>query len=499
MAIFDRVARALFGRQPAVVSADRRPVAIRARYDAAQTTANNSRHWANTDSLDANAANSAGVRTTIRERARYEVANNSYARGITQTLAADLVGTGPRLRVALPTITDPLKRKTLKRQLKAAFAAWARSARLAERLQTMALAKVVDGESFALFTTNERLTHGVKLDLRLVECDQVTTPDLAVYEEGRIDGIHVDALGNPTAYDVLRAHPGADTAAAAADALKYTIEPRDKVSHLFRCDRPGQLRGISEITPALPLFAQLRRFTLATISAAEGAANFTGVMHTNAGAVEEPDDVEPLSALEVERNALLTLPQGWAIDQMKAQHPSTTYEVFVCAILREIARCLHMPSIIALGDASKYNFASGRLDIQTYHLALRLARQQIEIEILDRLFALWLEEALFIPGLLPAGLPPFDQLAFSWMWDRREPVNPQQEAQANKIKLETAQTTLDRIHADAGNDADEELDTWEEEQERIRAATPQPTPPADHDEDGEADDKPEPTNQKAAA
>ena len=68
----------------------------RARYDAAVTTEDNRRHWANADGLSANAANSPEVRTALRNRARYEVANNSYARGIVLTLANDVIGTGPR-------------------------------------------------------------------------------------------------------------------------------------------------------------------------------------------------------------------------------------------------------------------------------------------------------------------------------------------------------------------------------------------------------------------
>jgi hypothetical protein len=72
---------------------------LRARYDAAATTDDNRRHWANADGLSANAANSAEVRRILRNRARYEVANNSYARGIVLTLANDVIGTGPRLQL----------------------------------------------------------------------------------------------------------------------------------------------------------------------------------------------------------------------------------------------------------------------------------------------------------------------------------------------------------------------------------------------------------------
>ena len=68
-----------------------RVVMVRARFDSAQTTADNRRHWANADHLSADAAANAEVRRILRSRARYEVANNSYARGIVLTLANDLV------------------------------------------------------------------------------------------------------------------------------------------------------------------------------------------------------------------------------------------------------------------------------------------------------------------------------------------------------------------------------------------------------------------------
>ena len=74
-------------------------VRVRAKFDSAQTTPDNRRHWANADYLSADAAASPEVRRLLRSRARYEVANNSYARGIVLTLANDVVGTGPRLQM----------------------------------------------------------------------------------------------------------------------------------------------------------------------------------------------------------------------------------------------------------------------------------------------------------------------------------------------------------------------------------------------------------------
>ena len=88
-----------FRRKARQTKTSRLPVVLRARYDAAQTTAENQRHWAMADSQSADAAGSADVRKKLRERARYEVANNSYAKGIVLTIANDCIGTGPRLQM----------------------------------------------------------------------------------------------------------------------------------------------------------------------------------------------------------------------------------------------------------------------------------------------------------------------------------------------------------------------------------------------------------------
>ena len=91
---------------------------LRARYDAAQTTAENARHWAMADGLSPDAAMTPDVRRTLRNRARYEVANNSYAKGMTLTVAGDCVGTGPRLQL----LTEDNQTNRIVEQ---AFAEWA--------------------------------------------------------------------------------------------------------------------------------------------------------------------------------------------------------------------------------------------------------------------------------------------------------------------------------------------------------------------------------------
>jgi hypothetical protein len=57
------------------------------------------RYWAHADGFDADSAKSRAVRSKLVNRSRYEVANNVFADGMTQTHANYLVGKGPALRI----------------------------------------------------------------------------------------------------------------------------------------------------------------------------------------------------------------------------------------------------------------------------------------------------------------------------------------------------------------------------------------------------------------
>lgn len=451
---------------------------VRARYDAAVTTDDNRRHWANADGLSANAANSAEVRRILRNRARYETANNSYARGIVLTLANDVAGTGPRLQM----LTEDGDANT---RIEREFTAWSKAVGLPEKLRTMRMTRATDGESFSLLTSNPKLRTPVQLDLRLVEADRVCSPDLKSALTTGVDGIVFDAAGNPVEYHVLREHPGDS---ATRMFLEHDRLPASAVLHWFRVDRPGLARGVPDITPALPLFAQLRRFTLAVIAAAETAADFAGILYTDAPASGEADAAEPFEPIELEKRALVTMPGGWKMSQLQAEQPATTYAEFKHEILNEIARCLNMPFNVAAGNSSGYNYASGRLDHQTYFKAIRVEQMHLEAVVLDRLLAAWFDEATLIPGLLPSDLGPFADWPHQWFWDGHEHVDPAKEANAQATRLANLTTTLADEYARRGLDWEAQLRQRAKEVALVTAlgltpAQAQPTPTPDTEEE----------------
>jgi len=416
---------------------------IRAKFDSAQTTPENRRHWANADYLSADAAANPQVRQTLRNRARYEVANNSYARGIVLTLANDVIGTGPRLQMLLADGAGA--NQTIERE----FAAWAKAVDLAGKLRTMRMARAQDGEAFAMLVSNDNLDSPVKLDLRLIEADQVSTPGLALPKAGTVDGIVFDEFGNPAEYHILKAHPGGATGAVGQD---YDKVPAASVIHWFRADRPGQSRGLPDILPALPLFAQLRRYTLAVIAAAESAANVAIFMKTNAPAGGEAAEVEPMATMEFEPNMAVFGPEGWEPSQIRAEQPATTYGEFKHEILNEIARCLNMPFNVAACNSSGYNYASGRLDHQTYFKSIRVEQAHVEAVVLDRILDAWMAEAVKV-----FGLGAIDAWPHQWFWDGHEHVDPAKEATAQATRLASHTTTLAAEYARQGKDWETEL------------------------------------------
>lgn len=427
---------------------------LNAKYDAAQDTEENRRHWSWADHDSAAAANSIEVRRKLRSRARYECHQaNAFAKGICLTLANDTISTGPCLQLNTGN-------KDLDRWIEREWRAWSRSVNLAAKLRTARLSKVVDGEVFMLKSYNKRLRTPVQLDVRLIESDQISTPGFMDGIDGQVDGIEFDKYGHPINYHMLKSHPGDIWNLRAWE--KEDIDPND-IIHLFRVERPGQVRGIPEITTALPLFAFLRRWTLATIAASETAANLAGVMQTEATSFDEDgnpaaeDLGDDVLELPIVRNMMMSLPKGWKLNQFKPEQPTTTYEVFRNAILNEIARCVHMPANKALADSSKYNYSSGRLDHQTYYEAIDVERSQWELECLDRIFEWWLDEALMISSYVP--IAPGSMLevpvARYWRWNPPKHVDPSKEAAAAVIMLDAGLKTEEQYLLEQNIDPEE--------------------------------------------
>lgn len=425
---------------------------IHAAYDAARTTDGFKNIWQHADRYDADSAHSREVRQTLVSRSRYELGNNGYSCGIARTYATDLVGVGPSLRMQT-------RSHGFNQLVERTFSAWARKVHLRRKLWCMGHAKYGDGESFGAVRRNPRLAHPVKLDLRLYETEQIQTPFIPFDEVGYIDGIKFDDFGNPIWYDLLPEHPGSSHRMM-VDLAPERV-PAEFMLHWYKMERPGQHRAVPEPASTLNTGAAGRRFREAVMAAAEVAASLSAILKTTLGP-SELENYEPLpdfDTMELAHRLMVALPEGYDAMQLKGEHPNATYEAFHKLIINEQARPASMPFNKAACDSSDYNYASGRLDHQTYYGSLDVDREDGNDLVLDKLFELWFASAVRAFGWLGGEPADIDMTAIShaWDWPKHRVADVEAEANANKTRLKSAQIGLRRLYSDAGLDLDDEL------------------------------------------
>lgn len=427
---------------------------LKAQYDAARTTDEFRNYWAHADQYDADSANAPNVRHMLIRRSRYEINNNGYSDGIAQTYATDLVGVGPQLQMQTGSVA-------FNQMVERSWSLWCKAIGFRRKFWCMAHAKHSDGEAFGIIRRNPGVKHAIKLDVVLHEAEQIQSWVTNFGQPGEIDGLAFDKYGNPERYYLLPQHPG-----AAGVPFTISLEPEEipaeLMLHWFKMRRPGQHRAVPECTSTLQTGAAGRRWREATLAAAETAADLAALIETQQlGPQEAPDEIAPLSEFEMQKRMMLALPMGWKATQMTAEHPNATYETFHKTLVNEQSRPKSMPYNKAACDSSSYNYASGRLDHQTYYASIDVEREDGNDLVLDKLFDVWLNVAILTFGWLggnPDAVGAGARL-HCWDWPKHRVADVESEANANNTKLRNGSLTLSDYYSDQGEDFEDVIVT----------------------------------------
>lgn len=387
----------------------RKPQAITAAsYETAQTHNRNAGHWA----IPLQSADpTPETRSVLRNRSRYEVANNSILEGMIETYARDLVGTGPH-----PTFSEfPSSQGKLKK----AFKQWFETNRIGPDLHTAARGYLIDGEAFILWTDEAPF-------MRLIEPERIY---YFGYDKDIFEGIRYRD-GKPVAFCV--------------DGTEWFSS--DVISHWFKKQFPNQRRGVPRATPSLDLFAQIRRINIACTTSYETVAKIAMVLQSKM--LTPTSEAKPFEVIDIVTGQALTLPGGYELGQVKAEHPSASHRDAVSGFIGEAARCFPMPLNKALGTSKDDNFASGSLDNIDYERALKCDRYALTIDVSMRLCNLFLMMQGLAPKFLFVGYDPIAHL------------NEEKREQAKERKLAMRLTSRTRLAAENGDD-------WEEIQAEL--------------------------------
>ena len=460
------VACPVYGSTPRVESG-RDPLHRRAGIDAAKTTDENRKHWNSVDNFAPVSQLTPAVRQILRNRSRYEFINNSFYTGAVRTLINDTVGRGPRLRMT----TDDDK---FNANIDSLWKDWASASDWGLNCRVMIGVDIVAGDCPALYYDSKRLDKlgiPVTLALKLYEPDQMAHKISDPPDRYSDDGVDCDSNGEPIRYRFLRVHPG-DQRTPTFQMLDDPYEPVD-VLHWFVPTRPGQLRGYPLFTSALGVFAQLRRFTMATLSSAEIAAMLAGVMQSGLpwdGSNPMVDQERWFDTVELVRGSLISLPPGVTASQFKPEQPTTNYQMFVSAKLREISRCSGIPFGKIAGDYSQYNYSSSKAEDAPYWCDREVIRDAFESKVCNPFLYRWFDFARFAIPQLAAFRGKWWQLPHVWEYDARPTSDAVKDATADELNLTNGSDSLDAIASRDGTTVDRLIADRKRTKEKFEAA-----------------------------
>jgi capsid protein len=230
--------------------------------------------------------------------------------------------------------------------------------------------------------------------------------------------------------------------------------PAKFILHWWMLRRPGAHRGVPEFKSTLNVGASSRRWREATVAAAETAADFAALLKTQMSPDDGADAAAPFSTIDFTKRMMTALPMGWEAQQMKAEHPNAQYEAFLRTQINEQARPKSIPYNLAACDSSSYNYASGRLDHQTYFSALDIERADCDDLVLDPLFARWWE--LAVPSL-GWNADPLDPPQHLWDWPQHPVADLKNEASSVDMRLRNGSLSPSEVASQSGADYEDRV------------------------------------------
>jgi len=396
---------------------------------------------------------------TLRNRSRDLVRNNPYAAKYIEVVESNLVGTG-----IVPTIKGfDSESKTLKKkaaEVAALWKMWAGSTECSvdEQLHLysmMSLAARCLPESGEYLVRRIRKGSSSKsvvpFEIELLEPDYLD--DQNYYQPLKdggaiIQGVEFDKNRKRVAYHLFDEHPGGNN----LYSLKSRRVPAEDVRHVFRPIRPGQVRGIPWLAPAMVTLREFDEYSDAQLVRQKIAACFSGFIE-DAFADSSTSLTEDQTAFDgrLEPGTLETLPAG-----KKITFPNTPqvtgYREFALVTLQAVAAAGGVTYESLTGDMSNVNFSSGRMgwldmDRNIYKWQWNCFIPQF----CDPVFG-WFKQGLELKGIDTS------KLIHNWTTPKRQMIDPTAEVAANKTAVRTGQISWPEMVRGLGFDPEEVLE-----------------------------------------
>lgn len=394
-----------------------------------------------TQSTSANAEVQTSL-VTARDRHRDLRRNNPWAKRAIEAIATNTVGYGITGEVKVGGLAAAVVNER--------WLEWAESPACDADgqhdlygLQALIMATVAESGECLIRRRIRRIEDGLPTPLQI----QVLEPDYLDHSKtqllpngGRIvQGVEFDALGARVAYWMWRSHPG-DIIGNPSAAYRV---PASEIAHVFRVDRPGQVRGMPWGAAVGTTLRDLDDYEDAYLFRNKLANCLMGFVYDHAAGLDGGSTSASPLPETMEPGLIAQLPGGKDI-KFAAPPATDSYGPYVSQLLYRIAAGYGITYQALTGDLRSVNFSSGRMGWLEMQRNIDAWRWLMLIpQGLAKVAGWWLEADALRRG-------PAAGAAVVWTPPRREMIQPAEEVAAMKDAMRSGITSLPEVHRELG-------------------------------------------------
>lgn len=389
-----------------------------------------------------------GELPTLRARSRALIQNTTYGASAAETFTSYAAGTG----IVPGLLVD---NNSIKKRIMQMWTDWTDEADADGVLDFYGIQALVArsvfeaGECFVRRRFRDSTSNlTVPLQLQVLESDMLDSAYTLTGPGGNPIrcGIEFDIkTGQRVAYWFWENHPG-DLTLSPYQGNRVRI-PAEEICHIYKPQRPGQLRGIPFMTPVMVKMYDLDQYTDAELTRKKGAAMFMAFVESEAGQevtetglVNENTEADAAGTAEVvmEPGLAQILPEGTKVHFNEPGDVGPNYEMFIYRSVLELCSAMGLMYFSVSGDTTKANFSSMRSAL--IDMRRRIERFQNEVLIFQLCRPVW---NWWLPTAMLAGLRipgytanPRTYNRVNWRTPRWDWVDPYKDLQSEKLAVD---------------------------------------------------------------
>ncbi|WP_186051638.1 phage portal protein [Burkholderia gladioli] len=307
-----------------------------------------------------------------------------------------------------------------------------------------------DGEVLVLRRMrNLRDGLAVPMQIQVLEGDMLPMDKNEIVAGGEIiNGVEFDHDGRRVAYHLHRRHPG-EYGRASFPSVQTVRVPADQIAHVFQALRPGQVRGVPELSTVLLRLRSLDNFDDAVLFRQEVSNLFAGFIvkpHSEPGLIGDPitgaavdydaDGFSPVVSLEP--GGMQELAPGEDVRFASPPGAGTDYAPFMRQQLMAAAASVGMPYEVLTGDLRDVSDRVLRVILNEFRRSVEQIQWNVFIHQFCRPVWRWWVDACALSGAM--SMPDYyrrrrDYCRVRWVPQGWPYIHPVQDVTAKRMEI----------------------------------------------------------------